>query len=585
MTMLRTDLSPRAIRLSLAALFAALLADLLEFLVDPVSSGDGAKVVAGATEQHGLMVLSAILLLASAAFVVPAVFGLVRLLERRGRTLGWTAMALAVMGALGHAALAASYLLWSSMPAGTGSNAALIAAIDRANDAGSMAILAPLIIAFPVCFVVFFAAMVRGGIAPRWVLAPALAAPVCAIAAHSTVAALALLLVASGALAVRVLRGHGPGRAAVAVAASVFAAILFAPAALATTPPQVALQLDRTLQQVVRANHTFPGVALAVRTPTLEWTGAAGVADRASHEPLAGGAGFRIASVTKTFTAAAVLRLVEERKLALDDPIARHLDAATVTLLRRDGYDVDAIRVRQLLQHTSGLAGDYSELEPYLQFVVSHPHHRWTRLEQVRFVLAHSKPLSRPGAEYHYSDTGYVLLGEMLERVTKRGLGAAYRSLLRFDRLGLDETYLETLEPAPAHAKPRAHQYLGTLDMTAFDPSFDIYGAGGHVSSVDDLARFYRALVEGRVLEHASTLRTMLGRARPQSARDLPMGIEAAQLGRERCYGHGGFWGVAAYHCPGSHTTIVTSITQAQGFIPPTGRLLLAVQRIVAGAA
>ena len=353
----------------------------------------------------------------------------------------------------------------------------------------------------------------------------------------------------------------------------------------AAAPPQVARKLDRMLRQVVRENRTFPGVALVVRTPTLEWAGAAGVADRASRRPLSVDAGFRIASLTKTFTAAAVLRLVEDRRLALDDPIARHLSAASVALLRRGGYDVDAMRVRHLLQHTSGLAGDYSELEPYVNFIVSHPHHRWTRLEQIRFVMAHSRPLSPPGAEYHYSDLGYVLLGELLERATNGGLAAAYRSLLPFDRLGLGETYLETLESPPADAKPRAHQYLGTLDMTAFDPSFDIYGAGGYVSTLDNLARFYRALVEGRVFEHASTLRVMLGKARPQSPRDLPMGIEAAPLGGERCFGHGGFWGVAAYHCPGSHVTIVSSITQAQGFIPPTGRLLLAVHRLVSGRA
>ena len=107
-----------------------------------------------------------------------------------------------------------------------------------------------------------------------------------------------------------------------------------------------------------------------------------------------------------------------------------------------------------------------------------------------------------------------------------------------------------------------------------------VYGAGGHVSTLDDLARFYRALVEGRVLERASSLRVMLGRARPESAADLPMGIDRAQLGAETCYGHGGFWGVAAYHCPGSHVTVVSSITQANGFIPPTGRLLTAAHQV-----
>jgi D-alanyl-D-alanine carboxypeptidase len=340
-------------------------------------------------------------------------------------------------------------------------------------------------------------------------------------------------------------------------------------------------RLERSLEELVRTHPTFPGAALTVRAPTLSWSGAAGVHQRGSRTPLAPDATFRIASVTKTFTAAAILRLVEEGRLALDDPIARHLGPSSVALLRADGYDVDSIRVRHLLQHTSGLAGDYAELPAYLEFVVAHPRHRWTRIEQVRFVTTRTSPLAPPGAEYHYSDTGYILLGEMLERRSGRGLGAAYRSLLRFERLGLDETYLESREPRPRRAKPRAHQHLGTLDVTGYDPSFDLHGAGGHVSSLDDLARFYRALLEGRVFERPATLRTMLGKPDPTSSGDLPMGIDRAPFGRETCFGHGGFWGVAAYHCPRSDVTIASSITQADGFIPPTQRLLARAYRLV----
>jgi D-alanyl-D-alanine carboxypeptidase len=84
--------------------------------------------------------------------------------------------------------------------------------------------------------------------------------------------------------------------------------------------------------------------------------------------------------------------------------------------------------------------------------------------------MKHGKPLARPGAEFHYADTGYVLLGEILERVTGHSLAAAYRTLLHFNKLGLADTYLETLEPKPPHAKQRAHQYLGTIDTGSFDP-------------------------------------------------------------------------------------------------------------------
>src|SRR5205814_1177974 len=215
--------------------------------------------------------------------------------------------------------------------------------------------------------------------------------------------------------------------AALVAAAAVTVQATPAPAASTVTPLPV--RLDQLLERFARAHPSFPGIALAVRTPTLNWAGAAGVTDRATHTPLTAGAGFRIASVTKTFTAAAILRLAEDGKLGLNDPIAQHLSPATIVLLRHGGYDVDHIRLKQLLQHTSGLY-DYAGDPAFQTFVVAHPRHRWTRAEQVRFAMKHGKPLALPGAAFHYSDTGYVLLGEILERRTGHSLAAAYRSLL-----------------------------------------------------------------------------------------------------------------------------------------------------------
>jgi D-alanyl-D-alanine carboxypeptidase len=347
---------------------------------------------------------------------------------------------------------------------------------------------------------------------------------------------------ALGVILVLLLAGAGGGGASVAPEGSA-----------AAERTRVQARLERSLERLLRAHRSFPGAALAVKTQRGAWAAAAGVANRASRKPLAPDATFRIASVTKTFTAAAILRLVERGRLALEDPISRHLSPATVALLQDGGYDVNAIRVSHLLQHTGGLAGDYAELPAYVEFILSHPRHRWTRAEQVRFVIDRTRPLAPPGAEEHYSDTGYILLGEILERVTGRRLAAAYRSLLRFKRLGLDETYLETRERKPAVAKPRAHQYIGNIDTTRFNPSFDLHGAGGHVSTLDDLVRYYRALLGGRVFKRAATLRTMLANE---------MGIDRTPIGDEICYGHGGFWGVAAYHCPRSDLTIAGMINQ-----------------------
>jgi CubicO group peptidase (beta-lactamase class C family) len=92
---------------------------------------------------------------------------------------------------------------------------------------------------------------------------------------------------------------------------------------------------------------------------------------------------------------------------------------------------------------------------------------------------------------YAYSDTGYLLLGEIIERAAGAPLAEAYRTLLDFEGLHLDATYLESLEPAPPGIAARAHQYVGEFDGFDLDPSFDGYGPAGLVSTVDDLSTFY----------------------------------------------------------------------------------------------
>ena len=263
-------------------------------------------------------------------------------------------------------------------------------------------------------------------------------------------------------------------------------------------------------------------------------------------------------------TAAATLRLAEQGRLGLDDPIADHLAPATLELLRRGGYDPDAIHVRDLLMHTSGLY-DYASDPKFVEYVLTHGRHHWTRTEQVRFAITHGKPYAAPGKEFHYSDTGYVLLGEIIERTTGRPLASAFRRLLGFDKLGLSHTYLESLEAQPQAAHPRAHQYYQRIDATAFDPSFDLYGGGGLVSTVDDLARFYRALLHGSVFEKSATLRTMLGKPNPRRVADLGMGIFSNRIGGrsgEDCWAHSGFWGTTVIHCPASNVTLASPSTR-----------------------
>jgi D-alanyl-D-alanine carboxypeptidase len=311
------------------------------------------------------------------------------------------------------------------------------------------------------------------------------------------------------------------------------------------------------------ANPSVPGEAVAVRAPGLDVTVASGTADRATGAPLRADTPFRIASVTKTFVAAAVLRLVEQHRLRLGDPIARHLSRESIAVLRAGGYQPRRITVRQLLRHTAGLF-DYATSAEYDELNSTQPQRHWTRAEQLRFATAHGEPLGAPGTTFHYSDTGYALLGEILERTTGKSLATAVRNLVGFRRLGLDHTYWEQLEPAPVGTGPRAHQYYDAFDNITLDASSDLYGGGGLVSTVSDLARFYRALFHGRVFARPATLAAMTKVSEPGRRRGAGMGIFRIQVAGERCYEHPGYWGTDTIHCPRLDLTIARTTNQAQ---------------------
>jgi D-alanyl-D-alanine carboxypeptidase len=186
--------------------------------------------------------------------------------------------------------------------------------------------------------------------------------------------------------------------------------------------------LQEILARFLAENESAPGASAHVECPALDlsWSGAAGTVSRESAEPLTAAHTFRIASNTKSYVAAAVLRLVEMGRLRLDDRLADNLPDDHRELLHGDGYDLEAITLLQLLSHTSGLcehAGD----PRYAEAILADPHHRWTADEQVRRCVEWCDPVGAPGERYSYSDTGYILLGGIIERATGKSLGPAAR--------------------------------------------------------------------------------------------------------------------------------------------------------------
>jgi D-alanyl-D-alanine carboxypeptidase len=296
------------------------------------------------------------------------------------------------------------------------------------------------------------------------------------------------------------------------------------------------------------------------------------MADPERETPMSAAHPVRIASNTKTYVAAAILRLVEEGRMGLDDPIAAHLEDSTVELLISDGYLPEEMTIRHLLTHTSGLF-DHSDSQKYGDAIVADPQYSWTREEQIEKAVEWGEPWGAAGEIYTYCDTGYVVLGRVIESVSGQPMPTAVRELLRFDELGLDATWWETLEPVPDGVPDRAHQFLDDLDTHGFNPSFDLYGGGGLAATVTDMAVFYRALFTGRVFSDPATAGLMLTTvedAQPRPDADesaLPpgtyrMGVWVQEIAGTTVYAHSGFWGTAAIYAPELDLAAAVTVNQ-----------------------
>lgn len=257
----------------------------------------------------------------------------------------------------------------------------------------------------------------------------------------------------------------------------------------------------------------------------------------------------RVASNTKTFVAATVLRLWEQGRIDLDAAIGPLMSPRLDELMRSGGYDTARISVRQLLSHSAGIY-DHAQDERYLPLVLSRPGKRWTREDQVRLAVTWGKPLDPPGTVFHYSDTGYILAGDIIERITGQSLGKAVRTQLQLDRLKLQSTWWEISEDKPPHAPWRARQFIGDVEVTDLDASVDLHGGGGLVMSARDLAILTAELFEGRLFERPGTLQEMLWQGPHKGADGYRLGVFVGQANGRDYYWHSGYWGSVAYYVP-----------------------------------
>ncbi|GLV65982.1 D-alanyl-D-alanine carboxypeptidase [Bacillus mycoides] len=261
---------------------------------------------------------------------------------------------------------------------------------------------------------------------------------------------------------------------------------------------QTSTQQDRnSVKQAMRDTLQlgFPGILAKTSEGGKTWSYAAGVANLSSKKPMKTDFRFRIGSVTKTFTATVVLQLAEENRLNLDDSIEKWLPG----VIKGNGYDDKQITIRQLLNHTSGIA-EYTRSK---DFNLMDTKKSYTAEELVKMGIS-LPPDFAPGKGWSYSNTGYVLLGLLIEKVT----GNSYAEVIEnriIEPLELSNTFLpgnSSVIPGTKHARGYV-QLDGASelkDVTYYNPSMGS-SAGDMISTADDLNKFFSYLLGGKLLK------------------------------------------------------------------------------------
>jgi D-alanyl-D-alanine carboxypeptidase len=231
-------------------------------------------------------------------------------------------------------------------------------------------------------------------------------------------------------------------------------------------------------------------------------TAQAGVADVTTGAPVPDNGYFRMGSNTKTFVSVVVLQLVGEGRLSLDDTVDRWLPG----VVSGNGNDGGRITVRQLLQHTSGVANYTDDLD-VLRSADGYREHRldhYTAAELVALAMKHA-PGFEPGTSWQYSNTNYVLAGMIVQRVTGHGWAVEVQRRI-LAPLGLRQTYapgdVATLRRPHAEGYQQFEPGGPLVDTTEFNPTA-ADAAGSLVSTPRDLARFWQSLQGGRLLRPA----------------------------------------------------------------------------------
>jgi D-alanyl-D-alanine carboxypeptidase len=307
----------------------------------------------------------------------------------------------------------------------------------------------------------------------------------------------------------------------------------------------------------------LPGFSIAISGPKGDYTNAYGVSDTTTNQPLTLTDHLRIASITKTFTATAALRQIEQGHLAFSDKLSKFIKGVP---------NGNRITIKQMIGMRSGIY-DYTmdpqwsrefEEDPQMQF----------DYKGVVAILKRHQPEFEPGAKTSYADSNYYLLGTILEKVSGMSIAKLVTKEV-IEPLGLQHTVYPTSAPLPSpfsrgyYAGPEGKSAI--TDVTLVNP--DIAGAAGAmVSTLGDLRKYAKELGEGALLSpNMQRLRLQFGLLSKSPEITAGYGLGIGRFGQ--WIGHnGGIFGFStvAMYDPQNGTSIAATANLASNFSTPT---------------
>lgn len=312
----------------------------------------------------------------------------------------------------------------------------------------------------------------------------------------------------------------------------------------------------------------IPGAVLLVATPQEGlWMGAAGMADLHSHIPMKTGYQFNIASVTKMVIATATLQILNQHNLSPDVLINSYLPSSCFHI-----KNTEKATVQQLLQHTSGIYDFTGDAKWLLSMLNNDQEQTWAGNE---LTLAYDKDAyGDTGAVYHYSNTGYVLAGKVLDSI----LGYDHHRYVRdslFVPLGMEGAVYESDRRNPPGIVRSYRDYRGDGILRDVSTTTFMAGsaAGGIFCTISDLYLFSSALFQNSLLN--DTLFAAMGRFIPVPVSSgitqwYGLGLEKLQTRYGTIIGHPGQnWGFGSYvqYFPEKKTTVILMVN-----VGPSGR-------------